>query len=439
MIKKLQPEKELEKELWKIGQTIFWTLNAVILFTIAIDLILLSENWLEFVLLKLFLILFFYFTYNFYKKKYANPNILIHLILYSFNFLTLISISHAGTINRFVYFTIIVILFILFNTIVIWKIINSVIQYLLVIVTFIILVYMGIITTPEQILKEGGYIFLSIGFLSLFSPRIKEAVLKERILNELKANKKIDYLQKELSQTQINYKLLKEKVLKKENESKFLFQQVSNDLNKINEFVGNFENETKKSIKLKSGELVLLIENLRNQSSVYFKPINLNTKSTDNYITDLVNVTQVYLGVIKSFRNQIKDKNLKFIENLESSNSLIIGNEKMIKTILYNILNFMVIFSNKQDEIEIHVKNLKNNTVFSLANKTNGLNTKEIESYFRDLEYVNYDYKKHSDSVKIGLRISKQLTQKMNGYFSYVSSEKMGFELKIQFKTYNKN
>ncbi|MEO9571579.1 MAG: ATP-binding protein [Polaribacter sp.] len=439
MIKKNQPEKELEKELWKTGQTIFWTLNAVILFTIAIDLILLSENWLEFVLLKLFLILFFYFTYIFFKKKYANPNLLIHLILYSFNFLTLISISHTGTINRFIYFTIIVILFILFNTIVIWKIINSVVQYLLVIITFIILVYLDIITTPEQILKEGGYIFLSIGFLSLFFPRIKETVLKERILNELKTYENIDYLQKELSQTKIKYKLLKEKVVKKENESKFLFQQISNDLNKINEFVANFENQTKQNIKIKSNELVLLIENLRNQSSVYFKPINLNTKNTDNYITDLVNITQVYINVIKTFRNQIKDKDLEFIENLESSNSLIIGNEKMIKTILYNILNFMVIFSNKHDEIEIQVKNLKNNTVFSLINKTNGLNTNEIESYFRDLEYVNYDYKKHSDSVKIGLRISKQLTQKMNGYFSYVSSEKMGFELKIQFKTYNKN
>jgi len=111
----------------------------------------------------------------------------------------------------------------------------------------------------------------------------------------------------------------------------------------------------------------------------------------------------------------------------------------MFKTIIYNILDFMVTFSKEHDEIEVHIENKKDDVVFSVANKTQGINTIEIESYFRDMEFVNYDYKKHSNSLKIGLRISKQLTEKMNGYFSYVSSEKMGFELKLQFTTSKAN
>ena len=61
--------KELQKELWKIGNTIFWSLNAVILLTIILDVIILSKNWLDFVLLKLFLLFSFYFTYNVFKKN----------------------------------------------------------------------------------------------------------------------------------------------------------------------------------------------------------------------------------------------------------------------------------------------------------------------------------------------------------------------------------
>ncbi|MCG1036499.1 ATP-binding protein [Polaribacter sargassicola] len=436
MEKKLLKEKQLQKELWKISDTIFWSLNSVILFTIILDLIILSKNWLDFVLLKLFLFIFFYAAYNFFKKtRGATPYLLIHLILFSFNFLTLISISHSGTVNTIVYTTVLIVSFVTFNLIIVWPIINSFIQYLLVVVVFSLLVLLEIINDPYQVLKEGGYLFLSLGFISFFLPKIKENVLIERIEVALKADEKINFLQKELSETQTKYNLLEQKVLKKENESKFMFQQISNDLNKVNDVISTVNDNTSQERKKKIEDISDLIDNLRNQSSVYFKPVNLNTNNK-NYATDTVDVKKVYLDVFKSFTNKIAEKNITGTDKLIDTNPLIIGNERMFKTIIYNILNFMVIFSKENDEIIVTIDNLKNDTIFSVTNKTTGINSTEIESYFRDLEFVNYDYQKHSDSVKIGLRISKQLTQKMNGYFSYVSSESMGFELKIQFETY---
>lgn len=432
MEKEIQKEKELQKELWKIGNTVFWSLNAVILLTIILDVLILSKNWLDFVLLKLFLLVFFYFTYTIFKKKYSTPNILIHLVLFSFNFLSLISISYSGIGNRIVYTSLLIIVFVAFNTIVLWSIINSFIQYLLVIVTFIVLLSTNIITEPSQILREGGYLFLSLGFISFFFPKIRKKALIERIDIGVRADDKINYLAGELSETKASYALLQKKVLKKENESKFLFQQISRDLNDLSETLTGFEDSCSKKEKK---DLNSLIQNLRNQSSIYFKPININTVDK-SYATDTVDVKQVYLDIFKSFENKIKEKNITGIDNYLATNTLIIGNEKVFKTILYNILNFMVTFSNENDKIEVTIDNRKDETVFSVSNKTAGIETAEIESYFRDLEFVNYDYKKHSDSLKIGLRISKQLTEKMKGYFSYVSSVKMGFELKVQFKTY---
>jgi len=436
--KNLLKEKELQKEFWKIGNTIFWSLNAVILFTIVLDIIILSKNWFDFVLLKLILLGFFYFTYNFFKFRYKAPNLLIHLTLFSFNFLALISISYSGTGNRVIYTSLIIALFVAFNTIAIWSIINSFIQYILVVITFIGLTLVGVIADPYLVLQEGGYVFLILGFISFFFPKIKKNIIIERIAIQLGADEKISYLQGELSETLTSYKLLQKKVLKKENEAKFLFQQISNDLNKINDVITEVEDDVNVEKKKKIENLDALIQNLRNQSSVYFRPININANKT-SYATDTVNVLQVYQNVVKSFSDQIEEKNINYIEWLTATNPQIVGNEKMFKTILYNILNFMVIFSNENDEIEVSLNNVKGDTVFSVVNKTHGINTSEIESYFRDLEFVNYDYKKHSDSVKIGLRISKQLTQKMNGYFSYVSSENMGFELKIQFETFKQS
>lgn len=424
--------KELQKELWKIGNTIFWSLNAVILLTIILDVIILSKNWLDFVLLKLFLLFSFYFTYNVFKKKHATPNILIHLVLFSFNFLSLISISYSGIGNRIVYTSLLIVLFVAFNTIVLWSIVNSFIQYLLVIVTFIILVLMNVITEPLQILREGGYLFLSLGFISFFFPKIRKKALIERIDIGVRADERINYLGGELSEVNANYALLQKKVLKKENESKFLFQQISSDLNELSETLIGVEDSCSEKEKK---DLDALIQNLRNQSSIYFKPININTVDK-NYATDTIDVKQVYIEIFKSFENKIKEKNITGIDNYPATNTLILGNEKVFKTILYNILNFMVTFSNENDKIEVTIDNRKDETIFSVSNKTAGIDTAEIESYFRDLEFVNYDYKKHSDSLKIGLRISKQLTEKMKGYFSYVSSVKMGFELKVQFKTY---
>lgn len=435
MENKLQSEKKLQKEFWKIGNTIFWSLNAIILFSIILDLIILSKNWLDFVLLKLFLLVFFYVTYNVFKKNHSTPNILIHLVLFCFNFLALMSISYSGTANRITYTTLITALFVAVNTIIIWHIINSVLQYFLVIITFTVLVYMGIITDPIRILREGGYLFLVLGFISFFFPKIREKGLIERIEIEIHADEKIKYLESELSKTLNYYNILQKKVSRKENESKFLFQQISNDLNNLNEAFDSIDENCSQE---KKKDLIALIENLRNQSSIYFKPTNLNTKDT-SYLDNYVDIKQVYLDVFNSFTNKIQEKNITGEAKLIATNTLIAGNERILKTIIYNILNFMVVFSNENEEIEVVIDNIKEDVIFSVSNKTQGIQTEEIESYFRDVEFVNYDYKKHSDSLKIGLRISKQLTEKMNGYFSYVSSEKMGFELKIEFKTFKQN
>lgn len=435
MEKELQKEKQLQKEFWKVGNTIFWSLNAVILFTIILDVVLLSKDWLDFVILKVFLLVFFYITYSFFRRKGSTPNLLIHLILFSFNFLALISISYSGIENRVIYTSLLIALYVAFNTIVIWSIINSFIQYLLVIITFTALVYMGLITDPIRILREGGYLFLVLGFISFFFPKIRKKALIERIAIGIRADEKIKYLGSELSETQKHYKVLLSKVSKKENESKFLFQQISNDLNKISDALSEIEGNSSGD---KKKDLEDLIQNLRNQSSVYFKPTNLTTINT-SYTNDCIDIKQIYLDIFNSFTTVIKQKNITGIDHLRATNTLIAGNERMFKTILYNILNFMVTFSKENDEIEVNIDNTKNDVVFSVVNKTQGINTTEIESYFRDVEFVNYDYKKHSNSLKIGLRISKQLTEKMNGYFGYVSSEKMGFELKLQFETYKAN
>lgn len=320
-----------------------------------------------------------------------------------------------------------------FNAVVVWSVINSFIQYVLLVFTFVILVYLDVIIDPNQVLKEGGYVFLLIGFMSSFFPKARVSTLKERVNVQLELKTKIDDLTSELSKNQTKYKLIKSRVLKKENEYKFLFQQITNDINKIESTLK--ELEIKESQKDLGGDLNSLLQNLRNQSSIYFKPINLKVDN-QNFLADFVDVKRVYQDTFKVFKNQMLKNNLHITENITDKEVAINANEKMFNTVLYNTLNFVVLSSHLEDKIEINIENKNETIIIRIVNKTLGLDTSEIESYFRDVEFVNYNYRKHSDSVKIGLRISKQLTEKMNGYFSYVSSEKMGYELKIQFKKY---
>lgn len=425
--------KQIQHEFWKIGNTIFWSLNSLILLTTILDILILSKDWLELILLKLFLVVFFYITYKIINQKYGTPNLLIHLILFSFNFLALISISQTGNSNKLLYTTILIVLFVSFNAVVVWSVINSFIQYVLLVFTFVILVYLDVIIDPNQVLKEGGYVFLLIGFMSSFFPKARVSTLKERVNVQLELKTKIDDLTSELSKNQTKYKLIKSRVLKKENEYKFLFQQITNDINKIESTLK--ELEIKESQKDLGGDLNSLLQNLRNQSSIYFKPINLKVDN-QNFLADFVDVKRVYQDTFKVFKNQMLKNNLHITENITDKEVAINANEKMFNTVLYNTLNFVVLSSHLEDKIEINIENKNETIIIRIVNKTLGLDTSEIESYFRDVEFVNYNYRKHSDSVKIGLRISKQLTEKMNGYFSYVSSEKMGYELKIQFKKY---
>lgn len=369
-------KSELKKEYWKIGSTIFWSLNAIILLTIILDITILSNNWLELVLLKLFLLSFFYFTYKLFKKSYGTPNILIHLILFSFNFLALISISNSETLDRLLYTTLLIALFVGFNTMAVWSIINSFIQYSLVIVTFIVLVLIGSVLEPFQILREGGYVFLLLGFVSFFFPKVRRSILVERVRLQLKTEEKINYLTGELSNTQKKYDLLEKKVIKKENEFKFLFQQISSDLNKIDGTLLEVKENAPEEEKQKIENLDSLLQNLRNQSSIYFKPINLNT-TNQSFLKDTINVKEAYLKVSKLFKNQIVEKRLSITENLGTieSNLLIVGNERMFSTVIYNILNFSVILSDANDEIKVKLENVNENVVFSIENVNKGLKT----------------------------------------------------------------
>jgi signal transduction histidine kinase len=434
LFKILHFEKEYERRLWKSANTVFWSIIALIFFTVATDFILLKKNWFDYVALKVLLIVFFYLSYNFFNGRYKKPNLLIHIVFFSFNLFNLISITEADYLYRVVYITILTTSFILFNSLIIWSAINSFFQYILIIISFFILINVELVPNPSEILKEGGYVFLSAGFLSLYFPRMKEVILKQKIADQIKTNERLFFLENEVHQTKSQYLQLLDKMNKKDNESKFLFQQISNDLNKINEVLYSENFSDSLNNKEKNEKLISLVENLRNQSSIYFKPINSN--SSVKFSKEPVDLKLIYKLVFKSFIKEFQLKELNLTEEFSNTKTVVYGEEKIFKTIFFNILNFITIYSKKGDEIEVQFENQNNNTIFKISNKTNGLNSLEIESFFRDLEYVNYDYKKHSDSVKIGLRISKQLTQKMNGYFSYVSSEKLGFEMKLQFKTH---
>jgi hypothetical protein len=164
LFKILHFEKEYERRLWKSANTVFWSIIALIFFTVATDFILLKKNWFDYVALKVLLIVFFYLSYNFFNGRYKKPNLLIHIVFFSFNLFNLISITEADYLYRVVYITILTTSFILFNSLIIWSAINSFFQYILIIISFFILINVELVPNPSEILKEGGYVFLSAGF-----------------------------------------------------------------------------------------------------------------------------------------------------------------------------------------------------------------------------------------------------------------------------------
>ena len=195
------------------------------------------------------------------------------------------------------------------------------------------------------------------------------------------------------------------------------FSQVLIDSNDIESM-----KEDAKDIRIASKELTEIIDGL------------IDIATIDNGKLELMpedyNVNEMFDNVINISNSRIKDKNIKFISNIDKDiPEVLFGDQAKLEQILLNIINNSIKYT-KKGKISLNVDAVKSRLMcrlkISIKDTGSGMKQEEIDSIFNEDKRLE-----NNDSEKLGLIVAKKLLELMNGKIDINSIYGQGTEVSI--------
>ncbi len=190
-----------QEKLEKSANTLFICLAAALLFLLIPDYFLIPELFWMYALSKIALVLSIYFIKNTLPSTIKSISIWIHVSLFIFSLCCLYMLSISNKVSNILYVNVLAIGFCLFNSFIVWKSRNSFLQFLILILSFYLFVYLGIITDQFEVIQNAGPVLVSLILVSAFIPKIRKSEFIVSVGNQYAKDQLIDTLKEELDRS----------------------------------------------------------------------------------------------------------------------------------------------------------------------------------------------------------------------------------------------
>lgn len=171
------------------------------------------------------------------------------------------------------------------------------------------------------------------------------------------------------------------------------------------------------NISQSSVYLMKLIQNIIDYSSSEYKPFDLKIEKLRPKV--------IIENVLENFEQLRKEKNIIF--NYTLSDIIIEGDLLRIKQVIYNLISNAVKFSKENSIISIVTYiNDKNEFIFEIQDKGDGISKKDIAKIFNFFSLVNKDQMNSQQGSGIGLALCKKILRAHGGDIFVKSKPHMG-------------
>ncbi len=312
----------------------------------------------------------------------------------------------------------------------------------------------AIITTPARIGNDDIKIIETLCSqvsLSLYR-RLIEKNLRLSEIRVKKLNEELEQKVRERTEEleSANIKLTKE--LKERNIAEEALKKSETKLIELNATKDKFFNIVAHDLKnpftslLGSTELlyenidIMGVESIRklaqvlNDSAKSGYAILLNLLDWSRSQTGLIRFNPVRINLRKLIDDNIDDLKLYIINKsitLESDvkeDIFIISDENMINTILRNLLSNAVKFTHRYGNVKIKLVDTGNEVIISVKDNGIGISPENIQNLFRIDSKYSMPGTEKEQGTGLGLKLSKEFVEKLNGRIWVVSTEMTGSE-----------
>ena len=174
-------------------------------------------------------------------------------------------------------------------------------------------------------------------------------------------------------------------------------------------------------VKIESSKLIVMIENI------------LNLIRLDNVCLDYnqeLDVHQTIKDAVDSMRFLIRNLDGEIITFLHSENHHIKGNSDVMLSIISNVINNAIKYTESSPRIIISTKTIADNIEISIKDNGIGMEENELDNIF-DKTYRIPSSSTHCNGSGLGLYYVKENVMRMNGKIMVVSSSGSGSEFRI--------
>lgn len=183
-----------------------------------------------------------------------------------------------------------------------------------------------------------------------------------------------------------------------------------------------------KEVNNNARNVYLLLENLLQWSSTQLGKSTFNPTKFD--------LNEVVAQNVNLYRKAASVKEIKMNVNLEN-HVFAYGDKNMVDSVVRNLVNNAVKFTNREGKINIETKNENGNAVVYVEDNGIGLSQIEIDKIFKLDEDIKRAGTENEKGTGLGLILSKEFVEKNNGKIEVRSKEGEGSNFKVKLPTPN--
>lgn len=437
--------KEVTKKAWYQTNNIIWTIIFLYPLFSIIDFIYAKDIWMQFLIVRIIIVLIIYILFNYLQSKNYNYRILLHvsffLVLTNSALLCTLVNPQQLTIYFLLYSTIIL----FFNLQVFWEPVNSVIQALISLMVLAIFFNLFSDYSIDIFISNGGQYFFIIAAISCLIPNSRYKVIIREVQSQIlieKSNEQLKTQNRDISEKNDIIDMQYERLRKLDEQKNSFINIAGHDLKNL---VGSIIMSTN---MVKEEE-----QRLSSDQKEFMGYISQSAEKIQYMLNKLMDVREIESPEMK-FNMEIFDINAEvqhvfrgLIETAQMKNIHLINNILKLPLnvkldrvftgqIFQNLLSNIIKFSQTNNSIKVVTSLQRQRFIFEIIDEGIAIGQEELDMMFNKLKTLNDASGNIESRLGLGLSIAKLMTREMGGELFY-SSDENGNYFRVEFNVIN--